>query len=83
MIARTPTGYLIVKPDGSVWAFGAPAPGYHGGLNPGAPVAGGAMKGAGEVAIGIEASASGNGYAILSSAFNLYCFGDFAYHGHP
>ena len=74
--------YWIVKPDGSVWGYG-PAAGYHGGLNAGAPVGGGAMQQPGEVAIAIESSASGNGYAILSSADNLFCFGDFAFHGHP
>ena len=45
MLARTPDGkgYWIIKPDGSVWGYGTA--GYHGGLNTGAPVGGGAMKG--------------------------------------
>jgi len=82
MIARTNgKGYWILKPDGSVWSYGDAA--YHGGLNPGAPVGGGAMQQPGEVAISIEASPSGNGYAILSSANNLFCFGDFPFLGHP
>jgi len=83
MIARSADnkgGYWIIKPDGSVWSYGA---GYYGGLNAGAPVGGGAMKGAGEVAIAIESSPTGKGYAILSSAYNLFCFGDFQYQGHP
>ena len=82
MIARCAdgkNGYWIVKPDGSVYAYGC---GYFGAVNPGAS-AGGAMKQPGEVAIGIESSTSGKGYAILSSAFNLFAFGDFQYLGHP
>ena len=82
MLARTPdgNGYWIIKADGSVWGYGNA--GYYGGLNAGAPVGGGAMP-AGQVAISIESSATGKGYAILSSGYALYCFGDFPYHGHP
>jgi len=82
MFVRTPSGkgYWQIRPDGSVWSYGDAT--YHGGLNAGAPVGGGAMKQPGEVAVSIEASVTGNGYAILSSAGNLFCFGDFPYLGH-
>ena len=83
MIARCADGkggYWIIRSDGSVWSYNC---GYYGGLNAGAPVGGGAMKGAGETATNIESAADGKGYAILSSQGNLFCFGSFQYLGHP
>ena len=73
-------GYRIVKPDGSVWGYGTAS--YHGGLNPGAPVGGGAMP-AGITAISITTTPTGAGYWILSSNYSVYAFGDAVYLGHP
>ena len=82
MIASTPSGngYWILHPDGSVWSYGDAQ--YFGGLNPGAPVAGGALP-AGASAISIEAHPGGEGYWILSSSHQVYAFGAAAYHGAP
>ena len=83
MLTRDPSskGYWILKPDGSVWAYNGAQ--YYGGLNPGAPVGGGAMKIAGEVAVQIEATNTGKGYWIYSNKGGLFAFGDAQYAGHP
>ena len=80
MLASTPSGngYWIVHPDGSIWAFGDAV--YHGGCNPGAPVAGGAFA-PGETAITIAGHPTGQGYWIYSSHGHVYAFGACAYHG--
>jgi len=82
MIASTPSGngYWILHSDGSVWSFGDAQ--YFGGLNPGAPVGGGAMP-AGVAAISIEGHPGGEGYWILSSVHAVYAFGAAPYHGAP
>lgn len=73
-------GYRIVKADGSVWCYGSAS--YHGGLNPGAPVGGGAMP-SGVTAASITTTPTGAGYWIVSSNLSVYCFGDAPYLGHP
>ena len=80
MISLTPTfkGYRIVRPDGSVWSYGDAQ--YHGGLNPGAPVAGGAMV-PGDFATGITNSA--DGYIITTNKGYSYAFGDAPFFGTP
>lgn len=82
MIASTPSGngYWILHSDGSVWSYGDAQ--YFGGLNPGAPVGGGAMP-AGVTAISIESHPGGEGYWILSSVHAVYAFGAAPYHGAP
>ena len=82
MITSTPSGngYWVLHPDGSVWSYGDAK--YFGGLNPGAPVGGGALP-AGQTAISIESHPGGEGYWILSSQHQVYAFGAAAYHGAP
>ena len=75
---HTGNGYWIVRPDGSVWSYGDAQ--YCGGLNPGAPVAGGAMP-PGVTAISISGHPTGQGYWIYSSAHGVYAFGAAQYHG--
>lgn len=75
----TPTGkgYFLAKPDGAVEAFGDAQ--YSGGLNPGAPVAGGKMNpGATCTAITVWPVAVGGkypGYWLASSDGGVYAFG--------
>jgi hypothetical protein len=81
MLTSTPSGngYWELHADGSVWGYGDAQ--YFGGLNPGAPFGGGAMKDLGETAISIESHPGGEGYWVLSSSHHIFAFGAAAYHG--
>jgi hypothetical protein len=82
MLDHTPSGngYWILKPDGSVWSYGDAQ--YHGGLNPGAPVGGGAMP-AGVTAKSITAHPTQQGYWIYTTGGGVYAFGAAKYYGAP
>lgn len=81
LIAGTPSGkgYYLVKPDGSVFAYGDAV--YKGGINNAGPGGTSAMP-AGDSCTGLAVCQSG-GYWLTTAKGNVYAFGGAPYLGHP
>lgn len=79
MIISTPTGlgYWVVKPDGSVYAYGDAV--YLGGVNPGTPT----PLPAGHVVTGVASHPTEQGYWLTSDFAGVYAFGAAKYLGSP
>ena len=82
-ISATGQGYWIVKPDGSVYAFGDAI--YKGGVNNAGPGGTNALP-AGDTITGFAGYGSGpaaSGYVVTTARGNVYAFGYVPYLGKP